>query len=110
MTIEEYLKSEAEYIERMLSEEDDLEASSYLEGKRDAYREILDKLPSFEHEVTLREFVSVCKSKNSVDIGCPECPWRDMCFVMDDERCAGYPYCLLDVDDIQKRMKEARSD
>ena len=110
MTIEEYLKSEAEYIERMLSEEDDLEGSSYLEGKRDAYRELIEKLPEMEHEVTLREVVEECL-KHESDEGCGNC-------VLMREPLHSSPYycevgCMpagWGIDRIEKRMKEARND
>ena len=104
MTIEEYLKSETEYIERMLSEEDDLEASSYLEGKRDAYREILEKLPKLEHEITLWEVVEECL-KHENDGGCENCvllrdnPYRCEVGGMP----AGWGFKR-----IEKKMKEAK--
>ena len=93
MTIEEYLNSEAEYIERMLSEEDDLEASSYLEGKRDAYRELLEKLPSFEHDTTLREFKEFCQTHEQ----CSRCSVVDMCR-FDCPR-------IWDIEEMERRMR-----
>jgi hypothetical protein len=108
MTIEEYLKSEAEYIERMLSEEDDLEASSYLEGKRDAYREILEKLPEIEHETTLREVVEECL-KHESEGGCGDC------VLLREPSFANPYYCEVGgmpagwgFKRIEKKMKEAR--
>ena len=93
MTIEEYLYSEAEYIERMLSEEDDLEGGSYLEGKRDAYRELLEKLSSFEHEVTLREFKKFCRTHEQ----CSRCSVVDMCR-FDCPR-------IWDIEEMERRMR-----
>ncbi len=69
-------------------------------------RVIKEEVLKLDHEVTLREFVESCKKdrKNF----CPECPWNEMCFLNDDWYCGGYPFCELDVDEIQKRIKETK--
>ena len=74
--------------------------SSLVQGKMLAFEEILSKLPEMEHEVTLREVKEECKD-------CVFCP-----FCADDDL-----NCMFkqtpehwDIDDIQKRMKEARND
>jgi hypothetical protein len=100
MTIEEYLKKSAEEIENTLSEEDIYGGNIYLEGKRDAYREILEKLPELDHEVTVREVMEMCGD-------CSNCPYptspinpHDCWF---DDVPSNWP-----VYDIRRRMKEVR--
>ena len=75
MTIEEYLKKSAEELENTIPKGDNCDGNIYLEGKRDAYREILEKLPKFEHETTLREFKEFCRSQEK----CSACPVVDQC-------------------------------
>ena len=118
MTIEEYLNSEAEYIERMLSEEDDLEASSYLEGKRDAYRDMLEKLSEFEHDITMREVKEFCKKQLDDCEGdedpceycsmAMECSDSDDCRWMECGEIADFLPRDWDVDCIQKVIREAK--
>ena len=110
MTIEEYLKISAEEIENTIPKGDNCDGNIYLAGKVDAYREILEKLPEMEHEVTLREVVEECL-KHESDGGCENCVFM---------RTPSYSvpcYCWLgimpkgwDIDDIERRMKEARND
>ena len=118
MTIEEYLNSEAEYIERMLSEEDDLEGGSYLEGKRDAYRELLEKLPEMEHDATLREAKDFCQKQlddcEDDEDPCEYCPMAmecsdsDECRWMECGKIADFLPRDWDVNYIQKVIREAK--
>ena len=104
MTIEEYLKSEIEYSKGMMFEADDIEGKSYFEGKADALDDLLRELPSFEHEVTLKEFKEFCKTHKQ----CSRCSVVDMCRfdcpriwdIEETERRMKY--------EEEKRMKEAR--
>ena len=96
MTIEEYLRKRIEDLEEGPCN------SSLVQGKILAYREILSKLPEFEHDVTLREVSELCGD-------CSNCPYP---FSPADP--AG---CYLNdtpdkwpIDAIQKRMREARND
>ena len=101
MTIEEYLKSEIEYSKGMMFEADDIEGKSYFEGKADALDELLRKLPEMEHEVTLREALEMCQSR--FEEGCGKCSLNpDCCIYMNPT--------LWNIDEIEKRMKEARND
>ena len=107
MTIEEYLKSEIEYSKGMMFEADDIEGKSYFEGKADALDELLRKLPEMEHEVTLREVKEECDKHG----GCSVCP---MAIIVNNTP----KYCFVgdsfigdwNIDEIERRMKEARND
>ena len=107
MTIEEYLKISAEEIENTIPKGDNCDGNIYLAGKVDAYREILEKLPEMEHEVTLREIHEMCLEHDC------NCISKDKeCCLRDDG------YCMVNdvspnnigVDEIERRMKEARND
>ena len=101
MTIEEYLRKRIEDLEEGPCN------SSLVQGKILAYRELLEKLPSFEHEVTLREVHEMC-----LEHDCNCISKGKECCLFDDN------YCMvndvspnnMDVDEIEKRMKEARND
>ena len=118
MTIEEYLKKSAEEIENTLSEEDIYGGNIYLEGKRDAYREILEKLPSFEHETTLREVKEFCqKQGEDCDDNEDPCDYCPMAEKYSDSDGITFMSCgkVADVvphdwniDEIRRRMKEGR--
>ena len=107
MTIEEWLKISAEEIENTIPKGDNCDGNIYLAGKVDAYREILEKLPSFEHEVTLREIHEMCLEH---DCNCiskdKECCLRDDGYCMVNDVSPNN----IDVDEIERRMKEARND
>ena len=107
MTLEEYLRSEIEYSKGMMFEADDIEGKSYFEGKADALDELLRKLPSFDHEVTLREVHEMCLEHdcNCVSKGKECCLYDDRYCMVNDVSPNN-----MDVDDIQRRMKEARND
>ena len=104
MTIEEYLRKRIEDLEEGPCN------SSLVQGKVLAYREILSKLPEFDHEVTLREVKEEC-DKHGGEEGCygcvllrePKFPSRNYC-------AADCSPNALDIADIQRRMKEARND
>ena len=130
MTIEEYLNNGVEleemamaHFERPSEDEEQRKiALAYSEGRRDVFKETLEKLSTFnyeatirevkemEHNVTLREVKEEC-NKHGGEEGCRGCvlirepnfPSRNYCAVD----------CLAnawDIDDIQKRMREARND
>ena len=111
MTIEEYLEISADDIEDTIleSEDDDLEARNYLEGKRDAYRELLEKLSSFDHEVTLREIQEMC---NNRWVDGSECDETSCCLYENHFLTKSCPFLLSpphwDIYNIQRRIKEAR--
>ena len=107
MTIEEYLKISAEEIENTIPKGDNCDGNIYLAGKVDAYREILSKLPEFEHEVTLREVHEMCLEHdcNCVSKGKECCLYDDRYCMVNDVSPNN-----MDVDEIEKRMKEARND
>ena len=94
MTIEEYLRKRIEDLEEGPCN------SSLVQGKILAYREILEKLPEMEHEVTLREVMELCGN-------CSNCPYPVSpadpagCYLNDVP--GKWP-----VYEIQKRVKEAR--
>ena len=94
MTIEEYLRKRIEDLEEGPCN------SSLVQGKILAYREILEKLPEMEHEVTLREVMELCGD-------CSNCPYpfspADPAGCYFDDVPGKWP-----VDEIQKRVKEAR--
>ena len=96
MTIEEYLRKRIEDLEEGPCN------SSLVQGKILAYREILSKLPEMEHEVTLREVSELCGD-------CSNCPYpvspADPAGCYFDDVPGKWP-----VDEIQRRMKEARND
>ena len=121
MTIEEYLKSEIEYSKEMMFEADDIEGKSYFEGKADALDELLRKLSSFEHDVTLREVKDFCaKQEEEADVDegpCDYCSMATECsYYLDLEpfMACGEVADILprdwDIDEIERRMKEARND
>ena len=110
MTIEEYLKISAEEIENTIPKGDNCDGNIYLAGKVDAYREILEKLPEMEHEVTLREVKEEC-DKHGGEEGCYGC------VLLREPKFPSQNYCAVDcspnawdIDDIERRMKEARND
>lgn len=101
MTIEEYLR-QIRVINENLSVHMDDPTQKYLAAQRDLIDELLDKLSEFEHEVTLREVMEMCGD-------CSNCPYPVSpadpagCFFNDVPG-------KWNIDDIQKRMKEARND
>ena len=107
MTIEEYLKSEIEYSKGMMFEADDIEGKSYFEGEADALDDLLRELPLFEHEVTLREVHEMCLEHdcNCVSKG-KECCLRDDGYCMVNDVSPNN----IDVDDIERRMREASNE
>ena len=96
MTIEEYLRKRIEDLEEGPCN------SSLVQGKILAYREILSKLPEFEHDVTLREVSELCGD-------CSNCPYpfspADPAGCYFDDVPGKWP-----IDAIERRMKEARND
>ena len=111
MTIEEYLKSEMDYGAKMRDgtrPDFDLEEFVYYEGYIDAMSAVLEHLPSFDHDVTLKEVVKECL-KHESDGGCGGC-------VLLREPSSSSPYyCEVGgmpagwgIDRIERRMKEAR--
>ena len=95
MTIEEYLRKRIEDLEEGPCN------SSLVQGKILAYREVLEKLPGMEHEVTLRETLEMCQSR--FEEGCEKCSLNpDCCIYMNPT--------LWNIDEIERRMKEARND
>lgn len=93
MTIEEYLKKSAEEMENTIPKGDNCDGNIYLAGKVDAYRELLEKLSSFEHDTTLREFVEFCQTHEQ----CSRCSVVDMCR-FDCPR-------IWDVEEMERRMR-----
>ena len=93
MTIEEYLKKSAEEIENTIPKGDNCDGNIYLAGKVDAYRELLEKLPSFGHGTTLREFKEFCKTHEQ----CSRCSIVDQCR-FDCPR-------IWDPEEMERRMK-----
>lgn len=101
MTIEKWLDKRIENArEDCLNQDIETYEDGYAEGYKDALQLVRDKLPFLDHEVTLREVKEECKD-------CVFCP-----FCADDDL-----NCMFkqtpehwDIDDIQKRMKEARDD
>ena len=99
MTIEEYLR-QIRVINENLSVHMDDPTQKYLAAQRDLIDELLDKLSEFEHEVTLREVMEMCGD-------CSNCPYPVSpadpagCFFNDVPG-------KWNIDDIQKRMKEAQ--
>ncbi len=108
MTIEKYLKKSAEEIENTLPKGDTCDGNIYLEGKMDAYWEILKKLPSFDHEVTLKEVKEECQ-KHGSEGGCYGC------VLLHRPSCAVPYYCGVGgipvrwgINRIEEKMKGAR--
>lgn len=94
MSIEEYLRQKIRNIE------DGLNTSRYVEGKRDAFKEVLELLEN-NHELTLREMKDFCSGKS-----CYECTFcektegrRSLCTLED--------YCPADwdIEEIARRIK-----
>ena len=96
-------------IEKIEQSEESLEINSndYMEGRRDAYRSVLNHLLSeVEHDTTLREFKEFCKTHKQ----CSRCSVVDTCR-FDCPR-------IWDVEEMERRMKweeerrmkEARND
>ena len=112
MTIEDFLKSEAESDDatvRNVGEFDSVTAAFY-RGHRDAMNTVLKMLPKFDHEVTVREVVEECL-KHESEGGCGGCVF------LRTPSCTSPYYCEVggmpagwDIEEIQKRMKEARND
>ena len=114
MTIEEYLNKRIEDLEEGPCN------SSLVQGKILAYREILENLPEFEHEVTAREVKEFCQKQlddcEDDEDPCEYCPMAMECSDSDDCRwmeCGEIADILprdWDIDAIEKRVKEARND
>ena len=105
MTIEEYFDNE---IKKAETEEYNIFDNTEVTYHRLAIRllkMLKEEILKVDREVTLREFVESCKKDR--ENFCPKCPWRKMCFRNDDWCCRGYAFCELDVDEIQKRIKES---
>lgn len=104
MTLEEYLKSEADYAKKMMIGNYDTEELNHYEGYKEAMETVLEQLPKLEHDVTLKEVKGVCQSYIGIG-GCMKCPLNVQTYAFN---CIalGLP-SRLEPDDIQKRMKEA---
>ena len=112
MTIEEYLNKRIEDLEEGPCN------SSVVQGKILAYREIISKLPEFDHDVTLKEVKEFCterKEESDVDEDpCDYCPMAekyscsDGISFMQCGQIADILPCDWDIDAIQKHMKEAQ--
>ena len=95
MTIGEYLNSEVESTQKTVDTVGpfDAKTEAYYRGRRDAYRELIEKLPEMEHEVTLREFKEFCKTHKQ----CSRCSVVDMCR-FDCPR-------IWDIEETERRMR-----
>ena len=107
MTIEEYLKSEMDYGGKMRDgtrPNFDLEEFIYYEGYIDAMSAVLEHLPKLEHDVTLKEVKEECVFHFQRE-GCSEkCPMNKPTI-----DCLAFTIPMRwNVDDIQRRMKEAQ--
>ena len=100
MSIEEWLNKRIEDTEKNCREKHlDSYDNGYWDGYYDALDDLLRELPLFEHEVTLRETLEMCQSR--FEEGCGKCPLNpDCCIYMNPT--------LWDIDEIERRMKEAR--
>ena len=112
MTIEEYLTNGVEleemamaHFERPSEDEEQRKiALAYSEGRHDVFKETLEKLSTFNHEVTLREVKEECEKHRE---GCGDC-------VLLCETTYSSPYyCEVggmparwNIDRIEKKMKE----
>ena len=118
MTIEEYLNSEVESTQKTVDTVGpfDAKTEAYYRGRRDAYRELLEKFPEMEHDVTLREAKDFCQKQlddcEDDEDPCEYCPMATECSDSDDCRwmeCGEIADFLprdWNVDEIQKRIKE----
>ena len=112
MTIEDFLKSEAESddaIVRNVGEFDSVTAAFY-RGHRDAMNTVLKMLPKFDHEVTVREVVEECL-KHESEGGCGDCILLREPSPLSPYYCevGGMPAGWV-IDEIQKRMEGAEND
>ena len=121
MTIEEYLRKRIEEETKIFLTTDRPETGLiYFKGVIDGLKEILSKLPSFEHDVTLREAKDFCQKQlddcEDDEDPCEYCPMAMECSDSDDCRwmeCGEIADILprdWDIDAIEKRVKEARND
>ena len=111
MTIEEYLRSEISGRKsRQLADGWMMtdHAYEYHEGYIAALEEILSKLSSFDHEVTLREVKEECRVHKRESKEFNVCKGCALYFY--EECLMKVPPRYLKTDEIQKRMKEARND
>lgn len=100
MTLEEWLNKQIEDArEDCLNQDIETYEDGYAEGYKDALQLVLDMLPSFDHDVTLREVKRMCEERTSC-----KCPFG-----------GGHTVCMLvrhpsgwDIDEIQKSMKEVQ--
>ena len=124
MTLEEYLNNGVEleemamaHFERPSEDEEQRKiALAYSEGRRDVFKETLEKLSTFnyeatiregkemEHDVTLRQVVTLCQKRHE-HIDSPKCKGCSLWSTKDDCCLAGQPY-WIPVDEVEKRMKE----
>ena len=103
MTIEEWLNKRIEDTEKNCREKHlDSYDNGYWDGYYDALDDLLRELPLFEHEVTVRGLLDFCNTRK-----CLECPFNRE---SDWEDCRFRHEILYswDIDDIERRMKEAR--
>ena len=108
MTIEEYLNKRIEDTEKNCREKHlDSYDNGYWDGYYDALDDLLRELPLFEHEVTVREVHEMCLEHdcNCISRG-KECCLRDDSYCMVNDVSPNN----IDVDEIEKRMREARND
>ena len=108
MKIEEWLDKRIEDTEKNCHEKHlDSYDNGYFDGYYDALDDLLRELPLFEHEVTLREVKEEC-DKHGGEEGCYGC------VLLREPKFPSQNYCAADcspnawdIDDIERRMKEA---
>ena len=121
MTIEEWLdKRIKDAREDCLNQDIETYEDGYAEGYKDALQLVRDKLPFLDHEVTLREMKEFCQKQgedcDDNEDSCDYCPMAekysdsDGITFMSCGKVADVVPHDWNIDDIQKRMKEARDD
>ena len=94
MRMEEWLRSQRENAEifgAAAKERGDEAEKAYYDGMMEAIDALLSNLPEFDHEVTLKEFRECCKKSpfyNGEEVK---------------------TFCGIDLDDLEKRVREARA-
>lgn len=104
MTIEDFLKSEAESDDAIVRNvgEFDRETAAFYRGHRDAMNTVLRMLSKFGHEVTVREVKEECLKHGE---GCAGCALiREPSFTRPYYCEVGGMPALWEPDDIEKRM------